>query len=143
MRHLPTIIHLVLLVYCLIECIQTDSSDVRNLPKPLWIFLIVLVPVVGPVAWLVAGRPTGAGARRSVPWPSTATAGFPEYERPRPARGPDDDPDFLAGIGGRDEEHERMLGEWEAQLRAREEELRRPGAPPTSADDEDPRPARD
>ncbi|MBO1753207.1 PLDc_N domain-containing protein [Actinotalea sp. BY-33] len=122
-RGLAVVIQLALLVYCLIECIQTDSSRVRNLPKTLWVLLIILVPVIGPVAWLVAGRPEREAAS-NVPWPATRTAGFPEYERPRPPRGPDDDPEFLTGLGHRDAEHEEMLSQWEATLRDRERRLR-------------------
>ncbi len=119
-RYLPYLLELALLVYCLIDCIQTDSALVRNLPKPLWILLIVVVPIVGAIAWLVAGRPERSARSRHVPWPSTATAGFPEYERPRPVA-PDDDPEFLASVRRSDEKHERMLRDWEADLRAREQ----------------------
>ena len=54
---------------------------------------------------------------------STPTAGFPEYERPRPL-GPDDDPTFLASRQRSDERHEQMLRDWEQQLRERERRLR-------------------
>jgi hypothetical protein len=76
---LLTIIELGLLVYCLIDCIQTDSTTVRNLPKLGWLLLILVFPLVGGIAWLVAGRPRPGPSRR---WAS-------------PPRGPDDDPDFL------------------------------------------------
>ncbi|HEU4676141.1 MAG TPA: PLD nuclease N-terminal domain-containing protein [Motilibacteraceae bacterium] len=128
---------LVLFVFALVDCIQTDESLVRNLPKAAWILLIVLVPLVGSIAWLAAGRPTadqrGQG-RRQVAWPATATAGFPEYERPgyeRPGyerRGrpvaPDDDPEFLRTLGAEQRRHEQMLGDWEQDLRRREAALR-------------------
>jgi len=121
---LPEIVWFVLLVYGLIDCIQSPEGQVRNLPKVGWILLIVLVPVAGPIAWLVAGRPVGAGARSArVPWRSTATAGFPEYERPRRFAAPDDDPAFLTGIDAPDPEHEELLRKWEAQLREREARL--------------------
>lgn len=121
-RYLPLLIEFSLLVFALIDCIQTDSILVRNLPKMVWVLLIIFVPIAGPVAWLVAGRPA-AQQRRRVPWPSTATAGFPEYERPRPIA-PDDDPEYLAQLEASDARHEQMLAEWEAQLREREERLR-------------------
>lgn len=129
LRYLPIVIEIGLLVYCLIDCIQADEGRVRNLPKVGWIVLIVLLPIAGGVAWLVAGRPKD-DRPRSVAWPSTATAGFPEYERP--GRGaPDDDPEFLDRLR-RDREsdatHERMLRDWEAQLREREERLDEPDA---------------
>lgn len=122
-RFMPFIVELALLVYCLIDCIQTDEGSCRNLSKSLWVLLIILLPIVGGVAWLVAGRPVGDQARR-VPWPSTQTAGFPEYERPRGPSAPDDDPEFLAGLASSDSRHERMLAEWEAQLKEREARLR-------------------
>jgi hypothetical protein len=121
-RYLPFIIELGLLVYALIDCVQTPDADVRYLPRWAWILLIVLFAYVGPIAWLVAGRQRGAVSRQA-PWPSTQTAGFPEYERP--PRGPDDDPEFLATIRESDSRHEQMLREWESQLREREERLRR------------------
>ena len=67
-----------------------------------------------------------------------ATAGFPEYERPRPVA-PDDDPAFLAGIGESNAEHEKLLRAWEDQLRERERRLAERddddrGTPPPAAD---------
>ena len=131
LRALPFIVETALLVFCLIDCIQTDPAAVRNLPRGGWIALIILVPLVGPVAWLVAGRPVTTASRR-VPWPSTATAGFPEYERPRHVA-PDDDPTFLAGLASSNAEHEKMLRAWEEQLRERERRLAEPDdeTPPT------------
>ena len=123
LRVLPFVVQLALLVYCLIDCIQTDSVLVRNLPKPLWVFLIVILPVVGPVAWLVAGRPERAQRSGPVAWPSTATSGFPEYERPRPAA-VDDDAALRAELRRVDEEHEAALRAWEDSLRDRERRLR-------------------
>ena len=64
-----------------------------------------------------------------MPWPSTQTSGFPEHERPR-RTSPDDDPEFLAGMRASDDEHEKMLKDWEAQLRDREHRLRS-DEPPT------------
>lgn len=144
-RYLPVVIELALLVYCLIDCIQSDEGSVRNLPKTIWVLLIIFLPIVGSVAWLVVGRPLGAPTR-SVPWPSTRTAGFPEHERPRTAMAPDDDPEFLAGLAASDSRHERMLADWEAQLREREERLARTAEEPAAAaempdDDAPPRPA--
>ena len=120
-RYLPFLIELALLVYCLIDCIQTDVP--RNLSKTTWVFVIIILPVVGGIAWLVAGRPEHRPAR-NVAWPSTQTAGFPEYERPRRSA-PDDDAEFLAGMRSSDQTHEQMLKDWEAQLREREQRLER------------------
>ena len=123
LRFLPFAVDLVLLVYCLIDCIQTDESEVRNLRKGWWILLIIFFPLVGGIAWLVAGRPQRQH-RRSVPWPSTPTAGFPEYERPRGPQGPDDDPQFLEEMRRGNSEQEQLLKKWEDDLRRREQQLR-------------------
>jgi hypothetical protein len=134
MRYIPFVIQIGLMIYALIDCVQTDSVVVRNLPKPLWIFLIVLVPVVGPIVWLVAGRPQGTSGSQ-VPWPATRTAGFPEYERPRAPRGPDDDARFLAGVDGPDPEKEELLRQWEEQLRSREAQMRAEEHPPAEPEE--------
>ncbi|MCE1174369.1 MAG: PLD nuclease N-terminal domain-containing protein [Propionibacteriales bacterium] len=118
------VIEIALLVFCLIDAVQTPDSAMRNLPKWAWIVLIIILPVVGPVAWLIAGRPHKT--QNSAPWPSTRTAGFPEYERPRRApRAPDDDPEFLATLKKSNSEHEDLLKQWEADLKRREDELRK------------------
>ncbi|MGN6243032.1 MAG: PLDc N-terminal domain-containing protein [Motilibacteraceae bacterium] len=148
---------LVLFVFALVDCIQTDESLVRNLPKAAWVLLIVLVPLVGSIAWLAAGRPAAEQrnqGRRQVAWPATATSGFPEYERPgsgrsgyiRAAVAPDDDPEFLRTLGAEQRRHEQMLGDWEQDLRRREAALRegetdpagRPAPPEPDADPRDP-----
>lgn len=105
-RYLPVIIWFGMLVYCLVDVAQADESRVRNLQKPIWILLVVLLPIVGGIAWLVAGRPAGAG-RAGPPRRSGRTLG------------PDDDPDFLSGLGRPDPPRERALREWEEQQRRR------------------------
>jgi hypothetical protein len=125
-------------VFCVIDALSSPAEAVRNLPKVGWVVVVLLFPLVGSVAWLAAGRPRAGqtaglpykGNRGRAPWPSTRTAGFPEYERPtRAVTGPDDDPAFLDQVrrekAASDASHEDMLRQWEADLRRREEELRR------------------
>ncbi len=59
-RALPFLIVGVLIIYCLIDLITTGEYAVRNLPKTLWLLLILFFPLVGSIAWLVAGRPQRA-----------------------------------------------------------------------------------
>lgn len=81
LRFLPLVIALVLSIYCVVDCIKSDESLVRGLPKLVWVFVILLFPLAGSVAWLAAGRPkVTRPPRRQMP------------------RGPDDDPDFLKGL---------------------------------------------
>ena len=126
LRGLPVLIELGLLVFCLIEAIQTPSDEMRNLPKGAWILLIIFVPLIGGIAWLVAGRPT---TRRRPGW--AIGGGFPENARPHSPRpvAPDDDPEFLAELRKSNDEHERTMKQWEADLRRREEDLRKRSEP--------------
>jgi len=112
---------ILLAIYALIDCIQTDESQVRGLPKFGWIALIVLVAIVGPVAWLVAGRARTGGSR--LPLPGGRARGA--AERPRPLA-PDDDPEFLGRLGSHNA-YDRQLEEWEEELR------KHPGDDPPNA----------
>lgn len=82
---------LAFIVYCAVDVVQTHDSKVRGLPKIVWVVVVVLIPVIGGLAWLVAGRPHSIldglrGDRKGRPGP------------PRGPLGPDDDPDFLRDL---------------------------------------------
>src|SRR3954471_5073443 len=47
--------------WAVIDVIATDSAMIRNLDKVLWLLLVVMLPVLGALAWLLLGRPEGAG----------------------------------------------------------------------------------
>jgi hypothetical protein len=102
-------------VYCLVSAISAPSSSIRNLPRVAWILLILLFPLVGSIAWLVAGRPDDGTARRS-PHEREAPA-YPEYDRPgrAAATDPEKDDEFLRQV------RERA----EAQRKAYEEKRKR------------------
>jgi len=109
-RVLPIVIAIALLVYALIDCLQTESGRIKALNRFAWLAIIVLVPVIGPLLWLLLAK--------------ARPGGQPEAP-PRRELAPDDDPEFLRQLREIDVEHEKMLGDWEADLRRREEELRR------------------
>jgi Phospholipase_D-nuclease N-terminal len=119
LRLLPLLLELGLTIFCVIDCVQTEDDAVRHLPKWGWLVLILLFPIVGAIVWLVAGRP-GRGAVR----PAHGT-GYADGGRAPRVVAPDDDPDFLRELGKVNDEHERTLKRWEADLARREEELRR------------------
>lgn len=86
-RVLAAVAVLAFTIYCVVDAVQTEEEEVRGIPKLLWLVMILLFPLVGGAAWLVAGRPTGIletllGPRRG-------------DGPPRGPMGPDDDPDFL------------------------------------------------
>ena len=87
-RLLPWLLTIAVTVYAVVDCIQTEDAQVRGLPKLLWLLLILLFPIVGAIAWFIAGRPQRGAAGRG-------PAGRGPTHRPPPPRGPDDDPDFL------------------------------------------------
>ena len=116
------LVDLALLVVALIDCLSTDEYQVRNLPKVAWVFLILLFSPVGPIVWFVAGRPEKHAATSRGQW--SPGRGFPENERPR-TLAPDDDPEFLRRTGRSRRDDEELFSKWEADLRRREEELRR------------------
>ena len=95
----------VLWLYCLVDAITSSEGDVRNLPKLGWIFLVLLFPFVGSVAWLVAGRPQ-RDRPRAHERPAT---GFPEYDRPGrfAATSNESDEEFLRRCRERAEEQRR------------------------------------
>jgi hypothetical protein len=112
------LVELALLVYCVLSIITTPEQECRNLPKLLWLLLVVVLPLAGGIAWLVAGRP----ARSRLAAPSDRTIP-PEYDRPgrAAAPNPDDDAAFLAQLKARAAEQRRQAAEHERQLREQEE----------------------
>lgn len=63
-------------LYCLIDVITTDSARCRNLPKLAWLFIVLLLPDIGSIAWLVAGHP----------WPTSAGSNCPTGATPAATR---------------------------------------------------------
>lgn len=43
-------------VFSVIDCALTEGYRVRALPRLLWLLIILLVPVAGPVLWWTVGR---------------------------------------------------------------------------------------
>jgi Phospholipase_D-nuclease N-terminal len=119
---LVSIVLLALWVYCIFDVIATDDSLVRNLPKGMWLLIVIFLPDIGSLAWLLLGRPIYAG------WRPVDTTRRP----PRRVIGPEDRDDFPTRPPGQVpppprplESRENELAAWEEQLRRREEELRR------------------
>ena len=100
------LVEIVLLVYCVLNIVTTPEAEVRNLPKLLWLLLVVVLPLVGGIAWLIAGRPQRPA--RSMPWKGNAGV-LPAYGRPLRAAAfrPEDDEAFLRGLRERAEQQRR------------------------------------
>ncbi|MGW1889238.1 PLD nuclease N-terminal domain-containing protein [Streptomyces sp. NPDC002004] len=122
LRYLPFLLVLALWIYAFIDCLNTPEEQVRHLPKVVWVIIILLFGevLIGPVAWLAAGK-----GRRAPTGGSTPS----EWHRNHRATGswvaPDDNPEFLKSLREENKKDEALLKDWEADLRRREEELRR------------------
>lgn len=105
------IVSFALWVFCLVEAIGTPPDRIRNLPKVGWVVVILLFPLVGSIAWLVAGRPESGPARRS-PY-ERETPDFPEYDRPGRAAAvdPEKDEAFLRQVRERAEAQRKRYEE--------------------------------
>ncbi|KWX09463.1 membrane protein, partial [Carbonactinospora thermoautotrophica] len=44
------VVPLALTIYALIDCIQTDESEARGLPKPFWVLIILFGWLPGSIA---------------------------------------------------------------------------------------------
>ncbi|MEU9857391.1 PLD nuclease N-terminal domain-containing protein [Streptomyces sp. NPDC047974] len=123
LRALMFILPLALTIYAFIDCLNTPEDEVKHLPKVVWVIIILLFWIVGPIVWIFAGkarRTTAGGARGG-----------------RGGRGgwvaPDDNPEFLKSLSDekaaeaaeQKERDDALFEDWEADLRRREDELKR------------------
>ncbi|CAM5663301.1 PLD nuclease N-terminal domain-containing protein [Streptomyces avidinii] len=93
LRYLPFLLILALTIYAFIDCLNTPEEDVKHLPKVVWVIIILLFSIVGPVAWLFAGRQrvrSGGGRARRTQWVA-----------------PDDNPEFLKSLRDEQEKKDR------------------------------------
>ena len=118
---------LALWLYCIFDVISSENSLVRNLPKLIWLLIVIFLPSIGSIAWLILGRPAHVGFRPGDTTYRTARRPMGAEDRPgfgRPVDQPDPEDDSLSPIV-REREEAARLHVWEQQLRRREEELRR------------------
>lgn len=90
-RVLGIVIAVAFYIWFLIDVAQTPKSNVRNLPKVVWLLIVFALPLLGGIIWLLTGRPRSSRRRKS-----TAA--------------PDDDPKFLAKLAE---------DEWRRKMRER------------------------
>jgi len=104
-----------LAVYALADVATSDERARRGLPKGAW-FLIALVPIAGPLVWILTSRaqPATGGAgpaqgRRPGGSGGLGGSGGPGPRRPGPVA-PDDDPEFLWRLDQERRRRERESG---------------------------------
>ena len=102
-------VQLVLFVLALISCLSV--SRVRSAPRFVWVLVILLIPLLGPLAYFVWGRPRPAPVEGGI------------ARRRHAPSSPDDDPDFLRSVDTEQSRRDReMLAQWEKDLNNREED---------------------
>jgi len=110
-------------VYSIVDCALQPPTRHRGVSKPIWLLIVILLPVVGGVLWFVIGRARASSQRVSF-------------------RAPDDDPDFLGRIGTSSDQDERIrrLEEELAALDSESPDPRDRPVDPQSDDDTDEQP---
>ncbi|MGO4458349.1 PLD nuclease N-terminal domain-containing protein [Streptomyces sp. M-16] len=84
LRYLPFLLIIALTIYTFIDCLNTPEEEVKHLPKVVWVIIILIFSIVGPVVWLFAGKRAGVGGGRP---------GRTQWVAP------DDNPEFLKSLG--------------------------------------------
>lgn len=84
------VIILALMVYGAVDALMTNKRRVRGVPRIAWFFIILLLPVLGVVLWFSLGKDRGSKSNARRPM------------------APDDDPDFLRGLGSQKEQERRI-----------------------------------
>jgi hypothetical protein len=101
-------------LWALLDCIATDSALCRNLPKVVWIILVLILADIGAFAWLLLGRPERSSWR----------PGSTDYSKPRRPIGLEDSPRYSATpsvTDRRSAELDEELAKWEREQAARAE----------------------
>jgi hypothetical protein len=61
MPFLFSMLVIALMIGALIDLITRDDSQVKHLPKMVWIIIVILLPLIGSLLWFGLGREYGEG----------------------------------------------------------------------------------
>lgn len=100
------LVQILLAVYALVDCLRTDKSDLPGrLPRAFWLLIIIVLPLFGPLAWIViswASKAESADGRIEIPRnPLDIFRGSGQGSRSQEVeipQAPDDNPDFLFSL---------------------------------------------
>jgi hypothetical protein len=119
-------------VFCFVDVLRASEATVAWMPRWGWVVAILVFPLAGAVAWIVATHPWRSvvrGAATDGAAPAAAATVTPQVTVARTARdchfgSLEEDAALLAQLWDVNEEHERTLRRWEDDLARREEALR-------------------
>lgn len=80
-------------VYAFYDALTAPPERVRNLPKAIWLLIVLLLPEIGAIGWFAWGRPRPEVRARVRQSPFGRQ--YPSGARPRRPLAPDDDVEFL------------------------------------------------
>ncbi len=95
-------------LWALLDCIATDAALCRNLPKVIWIILVLILADIGAFAWLLLGRPERSSWR----------PGSTDYAKPRRPIALEDSPRYSSTpivTDRRSAELDEELARWERE----------------------------
>ena len=96
-----------LTLYTLLDAVRTPAHEARTLPKWLWVLVTLLFPVVGPLMWLILGRPKAQPAA-GAPRPGFGQRRSQRRNTPAPSvSSPDDDEEYLRWLKAKAERERR------------------------------------
>ena len=117
-----------LAVFCFADIVRSSEAAVPWVPRWGWIIAVLIFPLAGSVAWLVAGHQRRLRIRSGKPSEEessvAATADAVRRARAGHLGSLEEDAALLAQLWDVNEEHERTLRRWEEDLSRREEALR-------------------
>lgn len=94
------IVAIAFVLYALVDAAMSDPARARGVSKPVWVVIVVVLPVIGAALWFLIGKGRGPA--------------------PSPAKAPDDDPRFTGSSLSNAETD--ALKDLEARLRELDEE---------------------
>lgn len=110
-------------IFAFIDCLRTEPSRVRALPKAVWALIVILFTPFGGILWFALGK--------------ERLSARPTNLRRAP-RAPDDDPEFLRRLGA-DKQHDERIRDLEARLAELDDDQDGPKDQKNSKDQNNPR----
>ncbi|MDJ1372321.1 PLD nuclease N-terminal domain-containing protein [Gulosibacter molinativorax] len=103
---LGIVVAVALTVYAIVDCAMFDAKRTKVMQKPIWLVVILLVPVIGPLLWMFIGKGS-----------SDDKAATGQHVIP-------DDINYISDPKT-EREHDSRIAELEEQMRLLDEEIER------------------
>jgi hypothetical protein len=99
------VIAAVFYIYSIVDTALIERSRVRALPKPAWLAVVIVFPLIGGALWFLFGRTRRASGQRTR------------------MVAPDDNPEFLGTLGRTRVKNVKQTREQEERIRQMEKDL--------------------